>query len=346
MFPPIVFSLVTFVVSLIFVVKSSDFIVTKAAELANQLRVPLIFIGLTVASIGTSLPEIFTSLTCGLKNHSGLAIGNIIGSYIVQITLLIGVCALVPVKHLKQGLRISTSNIELEKDGMIMLFALVVLFFVMIGDLTHKDIYIISQLEGCFLIIIYFIYLWYLYKRTKRAPSDVDIQKNASGGIIKNLFLILIGFLILIISADHFVSSAVDLAKHLKVPEPIIGLTLVSFGTSVPELAVSLVAIIKGDTSLSIGNLIGSNITDPLFSIGAGALIRGFIVEELWTILFNVPFGVLSGAITLIFLMTRGRMEKWEAVIIIAIYCLFLLCNLPFLPFKDALASYFGIPLG
>ncbi len=288
----------------------SDIVVVAAKRIAERLRISELIIGLTVVSIGTSIPEIATNIAAGFSVKqglpaSGIAIGNIVGSCLAQITIILGICGLFGTFYYKKK--------KLMRDGTIMLGAVGIVFIVS-HDLK------ITQVEGIILMLFYIGYIIYLcaqeriFTKTRKATNHYHTFID----IIKILF----GTGIVVAGSYAVVDTGVILAETIGIRETLIGLFL-GLGTSLPELTISLKAIRKGAHSLSLGNLIGSNITDPLFSLGSGAAIAGFAVLP-QTLLIDIPFWIAGTLIALLLLYNNERFDKAESIVLIMFYCLFI----------------------
>lgn len=285
-------------------------IIPAAKRISERMKISEIVIGLTVVSIGTSIPEIATNITAGYSNlqgveASGIAIGNIVGSCLSQITLVIGIVGLFATMYI--------THRSLKRDGFMMIFAILAM------TLAAIDLHI-TQLEGMILVGIYLAYIIYLLKGEKifvktRRPSAKH-HKN-----ILDLVLILVGTTIVVIAATLTVNNGVTIAKALGAKEALIGI-LVGLGTTLPELSISLKAALE-KSKLSIGNLIGSNITDPLLSLGLGASIAGFSVTK-ETMIFAVPFWLIGSIIALLLLHNHANLNKNESAVLILIFTLFI----------------------
>ena len=295
----------------------SDYSVNAAREIARKLRISELIVGLTIVSIGTSVPEIATNLLAGFStlsgvDASGIAVGSIIGSELAQITLLLGIVGFMATLHIPQRCIV--------RDGFMLFMAAILMY------LTAIDGFV-SRSEGVLLVLTYIIYLAYLVtqERTKvqRVPEearDYDIGADALKTII--------GISVVVLGAHLIVKYGVVMALRYEISESVIGL-FVGLGTSLPELTVSLRAIHKSAGSLSLGNLIGSNITDPLLSFGLGASIAGVTVEQI-ILKFDFVYWITATAIALLLLYNHMNLNRKESSILIILYGLFLYLRLTF----------------
>lgn len=285
----------------------ADMAVKGAIGISRYLRVGGLFIGLTVMSIGTSIPEIAVSIAGGMDRlagleTSGLVIGNKIGSCLNQITLIMGLVGLF-------GLLCMTKR-EWRRDGA-MLMASIGIFF-----LAGMDGFI-SALDGWFLIAIYMTYFLFLFKdeklREKIRRRRTELQAawdvlDLAGGLVVVLF-----------ASSIIIDSGMSLAGQLQTSGMLIGIFIVGLGTGLPELSVSLTAIRKKECGMSVGNLIGSNITDMLFSLGVGAVFAGFLVEPS-VLYFDIPVLMLVSALMLAFFGQTYKLKRQKAAMLLLVY--------------------------
>ncbi len=302
-------------IGIIILAYGSDIAIENAKELAKKMNVSELFVGLTVASIGSSLPEILTGVMSGVQillnpgnpeyhiYSSGIAVGNIVGSDIGQITILLGIVALFGT--------LKTTKESLKRDGFMLIFSIILMALVCL-DLK------ITQLEGVFLIICYLIYLYVLIRK----EDFKNLHKVRKREILRLISITIIGIFAVVGASYMVVDNSIQIAQILGVSTYIIGL-LLGLGTSLPELVISLQAILKNSHSISIGNLIGSNITDPLLSLGAGASVVGFSVMKS-TLFFDIPYWALSTLFVLIILSRKLEIRKHVAFILIGMYFLFM----------------------
>lgn len=292
------------VIGIAAVLYGSDLAIAAAIRLARRSGVPPLLIGLTLTSIGTSLPEIATNVAAGLSSRagedaSGLLVGNIIGSCLSQITLLLGLVGLTAAMKKPDNFL---------RDGAMMLLAAV-------GMLGACADGVVEPTEGMVLMAIYTGYLLLILRGTPRnTPDTADL----GGSLPRDVLVVLVGLALVIFGADTVIDQAITLARSLGTPEVVIGLIL-GLGTGIPELTVALQAARKGSADLGLGNLIGSNITDPMLSFSAGVLIHEVTVpREVLT--FDFPFWLLSSVIALWFIWTRDQLSRLEASFLVAMF--------------------------
>lgn len=245
-------------------IKGADFLVDGSSAIAKKLHISELIIGLTIVSIGTSMPELFVSTTSALEGYSDISIGNIIGSNICNLLFILGLSAVIhPVKFQKQ-----TKWIE-NPMSIILTF-----IFLMICN-TNKDI---TRAEGMILIGLFILFLLYTIimakQNNKNAIIQFSVEESKKISIIKNIMLVILGIVILKFGGELVVENAKRIAIELNISEKVIGLTIVAIGTSLPELVTSITAAIKGESDIAIGNIVGSNIFNMLLIIGVTAIIK------------------------------------------------------------------------
>ena len=282
-------------------------------NVARHFGISHLFIGLTVVAIGTSLPEIAVSVIgamdilmgAEMSAVSGIVVGNKIGSYINQLTIIMGIVGLV-------GL-MSITKRELKREGTMLILS-IILFSLVSLDLK------ITPLEGGVVTLAYLLYFSYLVKQEAPSRSTSKVEEGTpKTHPFKDIVMIAIGMGVLLYAAEVVVGSAVQLGELWRVPTSVTGLLIVGLGTGLPELTLDITALRRGAMGIAVGDMIGSNICDILFSLGAGAMISGFTVDPvlLW---FDTPFMFLIAFLVLGLFMRNMRLERKEALVLILVY--------------------------
>ena len=299
----IIIQVVLLLVGFLFLIKGSDFFVDGASSIASHLKIPTIIVGLTIVAFGTSAPEAAVSITSSLTGSNAMAVSNVIGSNLFNMLMIIGIAALL-------------SNLLMEKSvlkkDLPFLVAITLLFaiFIFIGwDITN--------LEGIILLIILAGYIIYLIRGSKKSKNANDVEA-AKFTLPKSIILIIIGLAGIIIGGDLVVDSASAIAIALGMSETLVGLTIVAIGTSLPELVTSITALKKGENQLVIGNVIGSNIFNILFVLGASSAISRIPLDS--SMLIDVLFMMGVTILCFIFGKTQDKYDKKEGVILIALF--------------------------
>ena len=320
----ILYSIIILMLALGLLVVSADFFIEGAKGLARRGGIPEVVIGLTIVSIGTSLPEILVTSTSALNVEDNpevadFAIGGILGSVLVQITLILGFVALA------KGLKIRPS--WLNRDGLIMMLSLLLMTLFLITDEG------ITRIEGIILSSLYVAYIsWLLYNR--KEIMDEESSGEAESIELRSLswsgaayfVMVLIGLALAVFAAHHLVVNASDLAYEMNIPHSIIGTVVSGLGTSLPELTIAFMAA-KRSQGVAIGTLIGSNITDPLLSIGIASAVHPLYLTDAGAdmiMLIILPASIISTAVALLLMRTSYEFKKWEGIILIVLYFIFL----------------------
>ena len=284
-------------------VKGADWFVDGAAGIADRFGVPQLIIGLTIVAMGTSAPEAAVSITAGLKNNAGITIGNIVGSNILNILIILGITSLI--------VAVAVANSTIRYEIPFMLFITVLLMGM--GYTGQK----ISFWEGLVLWIVFLFYLGYLFVMAKKKQEDQS-QEYQKLPIWKLLLAVLVGLVAVVWGSDITVDAATALAKGFGLSERFIGLTIVALGTSLPELVTSVSAAIKGKADIAIGNIVGSNIFNILFVVGTTALIIPVVFEPKFLIDTFIAFG--AGLVLLLCVARRKKLVRMHGVIMLIGY--------------------------
>lgn len=300
-------SIAYILIGVIAVLWGADKFTDGAAAIARKMNIPEIVIGLTIVAMGTSAPELFTSVVSALKGSTGLALGNIVGSNIFNSLLIVGAAAAVA--------PISISQATIVKDIPFALVSSLLLTAVCLdGNLTRID--------SLLLLIGFALFLAYTLQIARNGKTE-DSKSEISQALWKSILFIIIGLACLIVGSNLFVSGASTVAEQLGVSDAIIGLTIVAGGTSLPELATSIISARKGQSGIAIGNVVGSNVFNILAILG----ITGFIspMRDLGGIT-TIDFTLLILSIILVWAMsfTKHKIERWEGFTLIGIFALYL----------------------
>lgn len=270
----ILIQIVLLVIGFAMLMKGADWFVEGASAVADSLGIPLIVIGLTIAAMGTSLPEAAVSISAATKGSAGITIGNVVGSNIMNVLVILGLTGVI------RKVSVQKNTIRYEIPFTIVITALLA----GLGLMDQK----INRLEGVILWAFMILYLAYLYWLTKHGVPLEDMPEvDKSEPVWKMILMIVVGIVMIVWGSDISVDAATALAKMFGMSERLIGLTIVAFGTSLPELVTSVTAAIKGKADIAVGNIVGSNIFNILFVVGTTALITpvtysmDFLVDSL-----------------------------------------------------------------
>lgn len=304
------------VVGLAALIVGGELLVRGAANLAYSIQISPLVVGLTVVAFGTSAPELIISLKSALAGVPNIAMGNVVGSNICNLTLVMGATAVIyPVFVEKDSIRI---------DWVVAIGASGLLYF-----FISKD-YLINRFEGIIFVLVLIIFTYFLIEKSRRETRDKireklgidpeeEIPSFSGKGLVKEIGFLLLGSLGLFFGAQWFVDSASNIASTLGVSDRFIGLTIVSIGTSLPELVASGMAALKKNTEMAMGNLLGSNIFNILSILGFTSIVTDIQVSE--TIVSEDIYWMFGATVLLLPMMiTRRRISKFEGVILLLFY--------------------------
>lgn len=329
---PIYLNILFFLIGLVFLVKGSDFFVDAAVFFAKKFKVSEVIIGLTLVSIGTSLPELATNINSALKGRTAIAIGNILGSNITNIALVAGVAALI-VGKIVFDKKLFTRDIPIMLGATAVIGAFIFLF-------DGPD-YKVNRFEALGMVVLLVLYLIYLLK-THHVEDEVDEEEHHVTSMIVAILLFIGGFLGIFLGSELMVRNVIEIAREFHISDGIIGATVVALGTSLPELSVTIMGIIKKRANLSLGNIVGSNIFNILGILGITGLIRDISLidglsgkPDMAALLFVFPFCAIISLLLCLFMRIRWQLERYEGVILVFLYGTFLFFNfagVPYLP--------------
>jgi cation:H+ antiporter len=282
----------------------AELLVRGGASLALRFGISPLLVGLTIVSLGTSAPELVTCVTASLRGSSDIALGNVIGSNICNIGLILGLTVLVT------PLAVQSRVVKLDVPLMLG-FSLLLLSFLINGRLEQWE---------AFLFLAFTVgFTWWLARMAKSgAEIDVDAPEKTSKSVWLDIGFLVAGTAALALGGDVLIRGAVGLATGLGVSEALISLSLIAFGTSVPELATCLVAARKGEGDIAVGNVIGSNVYNIIFILGASGIIKPLIGTDIRWMDLGVMFGL--SLLTLPLMITGAKLERWEGGVLLAIY--------------------------
>ena len=291
------------IVGFVMLVKGADWFVDGAAGLADRFGIPQLVIGLTIVAMGTSAPEAAVSITAALKDSAGIAVGNIVGSNILNVLIILGLTACVAT------LSVAKSTIRIELPYMIAISLLLLLFGWTGNEITFW--------EGVGLWVAVLLYLGYLFRMAKK-NKETPPEEASSRPLWMLLVLSIIGLVLIVWGSDVTVDAATALARYFGMSERFIGLTIVALGTSLPELFSSLTAARKGNADIAIGNIVGSNIFNILFVLGTTALITPVPFAARFTV--DTIVAVLVGVLLLVCVARSKKLTKPTGILMLAAY--------------------------
>jgi cation:H+ antiporter len=298
--------IVIIVIGIICVLKGADFLTEGAAALARRVNIPEIVIGLTIVAAGTSAPELFVSIVSALKDTPDLAVGNVVGSNTMNSMLIVGCAAMVA------PMTISRSTVK--KDIPFSIAASILLLLLTLNSF-------LGRFDGILLLAGFAVFMFYSLRQAKNGQDAAPTEEKQLNPWLSVLYIAL-GLVGLVIGSNLFVDHASSLALALGISEGVVGLTVVAGGTSLPELATSVVAARKGQSAIAIGNVIGSNVFNILLILGLTATISPLQIEGITTI--DMAVMLLSVVLVWLFSFTRYTVERWEGAVLVGGYLVYL----------------------
>ncbi|MCM1213082.1 MAG: calcium/sodium antiporter [Lachnospiraceae bacterium] len=256
----ILLQFILLVVGFVLLMKGADWFVEGASKIADRFGIPQLVIGLTIVAMGTSLPEAAVSITSALKGSAGITIGNVLGSNIMNVLVILGLTSVI------RAIAVQKSTIKYEIP-----FTIVITVLLAVMGLADNQV---SRLEGGILWVCMILYLLYLLKMAKKGEALAEAeQEEKQTSLLKMIVMVVVGAAMIVIGSDVTVDAATELAVIFGMDDRLIGLTIVAFGTSLPELVTSVTASLKGKADIAVGNIVGSNVFNILFVVGTSALI-------------------------------------------------------------------------
>lgn len=301
-----IFDILLIVLGVAMVLLGADRLTEGAAALARRMNVPEIIIGLTIVAAGTSAPELFVSLVSALKGTPDMAMGNVVGSNTMNCMLIVGCAAMVA------PMTISRSTVQ--KDIPFSVGASVLLMILAINAY-------LGRFDGIILLLGFAAFMYYTLLQAKKGQVEQqETVKQVNPWL--SAFFVVLGLAMLVVGSNVFVDAASDVAYSLGLSEGVVGLTIVAGGTSLPELATSVVAARKGQSAIAIGNVIGSNVFNILLILGLTATISPMQIQGITL----VDMGMMLGSVSLVWLFsyTRFTVERWEGALLVGGYLVYL----------------------
>ena len=336
----------SFIAGLVFLIIGAEALVRGASRLANILGVSPLIIGLTVVAFGTSSPELAVSIKAALSGQANIAIGSVVGSNIFNVLFILGLSALV------SPLAVSQQLIKLDVPIMI---GLSLLLLILAWDQR------IGRIDGALLFSSLIVYIWFSIRQSQKEKQSIKQEYADEFGVnvedtgknwITNLALIITGLVLLIIGSGWLVDSATAIAKYFGISDLIIGLTIIAAGTSLPEVVTSVIASIRGERDIAVGNIVGSNLFNIMAVLGLSSIVTGDGIEVPPSVIsFDIPVMIAVAFACLPIFFTGGRISRWEGVVLLTYYFAYTLYLIMAATDHDALPIfstsmlYFVIPL-
>lgn len=299
----ILFQICLMAVGFALLIKGADLFVDGASGIAARLGIPQLVIGLTIVAMGTSAPEAAVSISAALKGNAEITIGNIVGSNILNILIILGITSVII------SVKVAASTIKYELPFMIAITAVLLLFGYTGGNITFS--------EGILLWVLFILYLTYLFVMAKRNKEETD-DKQEEKPLWKLIVFILLGLFMIVFGSDISVDGASAIAKAVGISERFIGLTIVALGTSLPELVTSIAAARKGKADIAIGNIVGSNIFNILFVVGTTSLITPVVFAS--NFIIDTAIAIAAGILLLVGVLRKKELSRVTGIIMLVCY--------------------------
>lgn len=303
-------------IGFVFLIKGADGFVSGASSIAQKFKIPSLLIGLTIVAFGTSAPEAAVSITAAIKGQNDMAIANVVGSNIFNFLVVIGITAMI-------------KPIKVQKSTIIKEFPFVILASFVFWIISHDVKFqsspenILSKADGYILLSLFVIFMYYLIEMaitSKDKISENEIQEISTS---KSIIYSIVGIAGIILGGQLVVNSASSIAIKWGMSENLVGLTIVSIGTSLPELVTSIVAAKKGESDIAIGNAVGSNIFNLLFVLGISSAIHSIAIHT--EVFYDMIVMIFATILTYLFAVTKKNINRGEGVILFLIYIVYLI---------------------
>ncbi|PKL40534.1 MAG: sodium:proton exchanger [Spirochaetae bacterium HGW-Spirochaetae-1] len=305
-------SIVLLLIGFVILVYGASMMVDGASSLAKRLDIPVIVIGLTIVAFGTSAPELFVNVFASMQGRTEITLGNVIGSNLFNVLVIVGISSIITPLAVKRN----TTWIEIPLS-----LAAALLVWICVNDavLDNRNFSEISRIDGIVFLFFFTIFMVYNYYLSKKGDEQSDFEIGEYT-LLRSIVMIIAGFAGLAGGGHLIVESSVELARLAGLTERVIGLTIVSVGTSLPELATSVVAARKGNVDLAIGNVVGSNIFNIFFILGISAVIHPVPLNSGAS--GDILINILAGIFLFLFIFTgKGRhIERFEGIFLLCIY--------------------------
>ncbi|KAF0130572.1 MAG: inner membrane protein [Bacteroidetes bacterium] len=295
---------------LVILIYGADWLVAGASAIAKKMKVSDLAIGLTVVSFGTSAPEFVVNTFAAWQGNADIVFGNIIGSNNFNLLFILGITGLI------SPLVVQKSTVW--KEIPISFIAVIVLYFLVNDQLIMNNENMLSRIDGIILLVFFLGFLYYVYKQLGAEEATIVSEKQRPTIVLWGM--IIGGLFGLVLGGRLVVTNAVEMAQMMGVSEKIIGLTIIAAGTSLPELATSVVAALKKNNDIAVGNVVGSNIFNIFFILGASSVLK----PVTFSTAFNLDLYLLAGGTLFLFaamfLSGKKKLDRWEAALLLAVY--------------------------
>lgn len=308
-----ILNILLLIIGFIFLIKGADIFVDGASATAGNFKVPKMLIGLTIVAFGTSAPEFAVSISAIASKNTDMVLGNVIGSNILNILLILGIAALI------RPITIKDNTVKKELPLTILISSLLVVLFLDV-TLENGSINQISRADGIVILLFFFIFLYYLITLAKQKKGQEEEMPKYSLG--KALIFVIIGLIGIIIGSEFVVKNASLIASNLGISERVISLSVIAFGTSLPELVTTIVSAKKSELDLLVGNIVGSNIFNICVVLGLPVAIFGGIIPNSFQALDLVML-IASAVLLFVFSKTYQKITKFDGIIMLITFLVY-----------------------
>ncbi len=308
------YNIILLILGMVLLIKGADFFVDGSSKIAKAMKISPLIIGLTLVSIGTSLPELSVSVNSAIQGKNDMSFGNVIGSNIFNVLVVVGFSALFA------PMIVQKSMYKYDIPILIGIYVLLFLFAFLISP------NVLQLWESIVLFVLFISYIVFLVIRNKKETNSQETikEEDKKRKWYINVLFVLIGMAGIIFGGELVVNSASDIALKLGMSELLVGLTIVSVGTSLPELVTSIVAAKKGENDIAVGNAIGSSIFNVLLILGLSSIIRP--IEIAWTSMVDVIIMTLSAVLIFVFAFKSYKISKLKGSVLLILYAIYLTC--------------------
>lgn len=296
-------------IGFLLLIKGADIFVEGSSNIAKFFKIPTIIIGLTLVAFGTSAPEAAVSITAAINKSSDLSVSNIIGSNIFNLFVVLGITSLFK--------EVVTEKEVIKKDYSLSLFSSILLLVLIVINYFIKGSFILSRIGGGILLLVLIFYLINLVKSVDSSKKVVEERKFS----IKDVIFIIVGLVGVVLGGNLTVNATTEIARTFGMSERFIGLTIVAMGTSLPELCTSLVALLKGENDIAVGNVIGSNIFNILFILGSASLVNPMLINV--ESIIDLSILIIASILLLVFGFNDLKLKKKEGVGMLLFYVVY-----------------------
>lgn len=293
-------------IGFLLLIKGADIFVEGSSNIAKFLKIPTVIIGLTLVAFGTSAPEAAVSITAAINKSADLSVSNIIGSNIFNLFVVLGITSLFK--------EVVAEKEVIKKDYKLALFSTLLLLVLILVNYFFKGTLMLNRIGGAILLVVLIYYLVSLIKGIDSSKKTIEERKFS----IKDIILIIVGLCCVVLGGNLTVNAASEIARTFGLSERFIGLTIVAIGTSLPELCTSLVALLKGEDDIAVGNVIGSNIFNILFILGSTSVINPLLINIESVI--DLMILIVASIILLLFGFNDLKIKKKEGIFMLSFY--------------------------